>query len=63
MLPFVEYSLHGRLLNKLKLKGMNALFGLNIQITVGDTMIVGVAVSVMLVIYIIEICNMFLHVF
>ena len=45
-LPFLEYSLHGRLLNKLKLKGMNAVFGLDIQITVGDTMIVGVAVSI-----------------
>ena len=45
MLPFVEYSLHGRLLNKLKLRGMNALFGIKVEITVGDTMIVGVAVS------------------
>lgn len=45
MLPFIEYNLHGRLLNKLKCKGMNSLFGMNIQLTVGDAMIIGVIVS------------------
>ncbi|KAK2101829.1 C2 domain-containing protein 5 [Saguinus oedipus] len=35
LLPFMEYEVHTQLMNKLKLKGMNALFGLRIQITVG----------------------------
>ena len=43
-LPFIEYNLHLRLMNKLALKKMNAIFGLKIQIAVGETMIVGVAV-------------------
>eukprot|EP00731_Ephydatia_muelleri_P006978 Em0003g1226a len=42
-LPFIEYNLHLRLMNKLALKKMNAIFGLKIQIAVGETMIVGVA--------------------
>ncbi|XP_021114764.1 C2 domain-containing protein 5 isoform X4 [Heterocephalus glaber] len=33
LLPFMEYEVHTQLMNKLKLKGMNALFGLRIQIT------------------------------
>ncbi|XP_072256022.1 C2 domain-containing protein 5 isoform X7 [Pyxicephalus adspersus] len=43
LLPFMEYELHTQLMNKLKLKGMNALFGLRIQITVGETMLLGLA--------------------
>ncbi|XP_064417482.1 C2 domain-containing protein 5 isoform X3 [Latimeria chalumnae] len=43
LLPFMEYELHTQLLNKLKLRGMNALFGLRIQITVGENMLVGLA--------------------
>ncbi|KAF7287724.1 hypothetical protein GWI33_003362 [Rhynchophorus ferrugineus] len=42
-LPFLEYELHRLLINKLKIKGMNAIFGLQIRITVGEKMIVGVA--------------------
>ncbi|XP_041965358.1 C2 domain-containing protein 5 isoform X12 [Alosa alosa] len=43
LLPFMEYELHTQLLNKLKLRGMNALFGLRIQISVGENMLVGLA--------------------
>nr|XP_033807148.1 C2 domain-containing protein 5 isoform X8 [Geotrypetes seraphini] len=43
LLPFMEYELHTQLMNKLKLKSMNALFGLRIQITVGENMLMGLA--------------------
>ncbi|XP_041113383.1 C2 domain-containing protein 5 isoform X12 [Polyodon spathula] len=43
LLPFIEYELHTQLMNKLKLRGMNALFGLRIQISVGENMLVGLA--------------------
>ncbi|XP_058842127.1 C2 domain-containing protein 5 isoform X27 [Acipenser ruthenus] len=43
LLPFMEYELHTQLMNKLKLRGMNALFGLRIQISVGENMLVGLA--------------------
>ena len=42
---FLEHRLYTRLLNKLRVKGMNAVFCLQVQCTVGDTMIMGVAVS------------------
>lgn len=42
-LPFLEYELHRLLINKLKIKSMNAIFGLQIRITLGEKMIVGVA--------------------
>lgn len=45
LLPFMEYEVHTQLMNKLKLRGMNALFGLRIQITVGENMLMGLAVS------------------
>jgi len=44
-LPFVEYELHKQLVNKLKMKSMNSLFRLKIQISVGVTQLVAVAVS------------------
>lgn len=44
-LPFLEYELHKQLLNKLKVKGMNALFGLRIQVSVGAKILVAVATS------------------
>ena len=44
-LPFLEYNLHSRLLNKMRMKGMNAIFNLRVRITVGDTMTVAIAVS------------------
>ncbi|XP_052437968.1 C2 domain-containing protein 5 isoform X22 [Carassius gibelio] len=43
LLPFLEYELHTQLMNKLKLRSMNALFGLRIQISVGETMLLGIA--------------------
>ncbi|XP_055508824.1 C2 domain-containing protein 5 isoform X10 [Leucoraja erinacea] len=43
LLPFMEYELHTQLMNKLKLRGMNALFGLRIQIAVGENMLMGLA--------------------
>uniref|UniRef100_A0A8C7YAU1 C2 domain-containing protein 5 n=1 Tax=Oryzias sinensis TaxID=183150 RepID=A0A8C7YAU1_9TELE len=42
-LPFMEYELHTQLMNKLKLRSMNALFGLRIQISVGENMLLGLA--------------------
>ncbi|KAG0266778.1 hypothetical protein DFQ27_009447 [Actinomortierella ambigua] len=42
-IPFVEYDLHRQLMYKLKIHGLNAIFGLRFQITVGDALIVAVA--------------------
>lgn len=42
-LPFLEYELHRQLLNKLKVKGMNGLFGLKVQVSVGEKMLIGIA--------------------
>lgn len=47
LLPFMEYELHTQLMNKLKLRSMNALFGLHIQISVGENVLLGLAVSSM----------------
>ena len=44
LLPFMEYELHTQLMSKLKLRGMNALFGLRVHISAGEMMLVGVAV-------------------
>lgn len=35
-LPFLEYELHRLLINKLKIKGMNAIFGLKFNISIGE---------------------------
>ncbi|XP_029008789.1 C2 domain-containing protein 5 isoform X7 [Betta splendens] len=43
LLPFMEYELHTQLMNKLKLRSMNALFCLHIQISVGENMLLGLA--------------------
>lgn len=45
LLPFMEYELHTQLMNKLKLRSMNALFGLRIQISIGENMLLGLAVG------------------
>lgn len=45
----MEYEVHTQLMNKLKLRGMNALFGLRIQISVGENMLMGLAVSTVLI--------------
>lgn len=44
-LPFLEYELHSLLINKLKLKGMNAVFGLKVQVDIGERVVMGVAVG------------------
>ncbi|XP_072046150.1 C2 domain-containing protein 5-like [Amphiura filiformis] len=44
-LPFMEYELHRQIMNKLKLKGMNSLFGLRVQITIGEVLLVGTATA------------------
>ncbi|KAL6106821.1 c2cd5 [Pungitius sinensis] len=43
LLPFMEYELHTQLMNKLKLRSMNSLFGLHIEISVGENMLLGLA--------------------
>ncbi len=40
-LPFMEYELHRQLLGKLKLKAMNMLYGLRVQISIGENLIIG----------------------
>ncbi|CAG7826260.1 unnamed protein product [Allacma fusca] len=42
-LPFLEYELHRRLINKLKVRGMNAIFALQVQISLGEKLLVGLA--------------------
>ncbi|XP_069698678.1 C2 domain-containing protein 5 isoform X2 [Periplaneta americana] len=42
-LPFLEYELHRVLINKLKVKGMNSIFGLKVQVSIGERMLVGLA--------------------
>lgn len=42
-LPFLEYDLHRVLINKLKAKGMNAIFGLKVQVSIGERMIALIA--------------------
>ncbi|XP_023709437.1 C2 domain-containing protein 5 isoform X3 [Cryptotermes secundus] len=42
-LPFLEYELHRLLINKLKVKGMNSIFGLKVQVSIGEKMLVGLA--------------------
>ncbi|XP_050532078.1 C2 domain-containing protein 5 isoform X3 [Daktulosphaira vitifoliae] len=38
-LPFLEYELHSQLLNKLRVKGMNAIFGLKVQVCLGERVV------------------------
>ncbi|XP_059351157.1 C2 domain-containing protein 5-like isoform X2 [Daphnia carinata] len=42
-LPFLEYELHRQLINKLRTKGMNAIFHLKVQVSIGERHVVGVA--------------------
>lgn len=42
-LPFLEYELHSLLLNKIKVKSMNALFGLRVQVCIGERLLIGMA--------------------
>jgi len=38
--PFLEYDLHKQLLYKLRLLGMNAIFGLRTQLCIGDNIMI-----------------------
>lgn len=42
-LPFLQYELHRQLLSKLKFKGFNCLYNLDIEVTLGESMITGIA--------------------
>ncbi|XKL61989.1 hypothetical protein PGB90_001822 [Kerria lacca] len=42
-LPFLEYELNRQLINKLRIKGMNTLFGLNVHVSIGEKMIAAYA--------------------
>jgi hypothetical protein len=44
-LPFLEYELHRQLIYKLRVMGMNAAFGLRMQLVVGDNLLVGVSTA------------------
>lgn len=50
-LPFLEYDLQRLLVNKLKAKGMNAIFGMRITISIGEKMmaLIGTGTGVYLV--------------
>ncbi|VDM33214.1 unnamed protein product [Hydatigera taeniaeformis] len=43
LLPYIEYELHYRLLQKLRLRGMNAIFRLSLQLAIGEDLIVVLA--------------------
>ena len=43
VLPFLEYEIHRQLVNKLKVKGMNAIFGLNVSLSMSDRILVVLA--------------------
>jgi len=43
LLPFMEYELHRQIVNKLKMNGMNAIFGLQVQLALSDRQIVALA--------------------
>ncbi len=42
-IPFMEYDMHRQLMYKLRVMGMNAVFGMRLQLTVGKSLIVAVA--------------------
>jgi len=42
-LPFLEYELHRQLVYKLRVMGMNAAFSVELQLQIGENLIVGIA--------------------
>ncbi|KAJ3220092.1 hypothetical protein HDU67_006848 [Dinochytrium kinnereticum] len=42
-MPFIQYDIHRQLMYKLRIYGLNAVFGLKIQFSVGESLIVAVA--------------------
>jgi uncharacterized protein YbjQ (UPF0145 family) len=43
IIPFMEYDLHRQIMYKLRIQGMNALFGMRVHLTVGESLIMAVA--------------------
>ncbi|XP_055541044.1 C2 domain-containing protein 5 isoform X2 [Wyeomyia smithii] len=50
-LPFLEIELHKLLINKLKMRGMNAIFGLKVSVAVGERMMALVATGTAVYLY------------
>jgi hypothetical protein len=44
-IPFIEYDLHRQIIYKLKVLGMNAAFGLQLQLSVGENAIIATATA------------------
>jgi len=42
-LPFMEYEIHRQIVNKLKVNGMNAIFGLQVNLSLSDRTIIALA--------------------
>lgn len=42
-IPFIHYDIHRQLMYKLRIYGLNAIFGLKIQISLGESMLTAVA--------------------
>ncbi|KAJ3113283.1 hypothetical protein HDU96_003587 [Phlyctochytrium bullatum] len=42
-MPFIQYDIHRQLVYKLRIYGLNSIFGLRIQISVGESLIVALA--------------------
>ena len=42
-MPYLEYALHMELLNKMRLRGANALFDMVVQISIGDFLTIAIA--------------------
>ncbi|KAJ3105317.1 hypothetical protein HDU97_008214 [Phlyctochytrium planicorne] len=43
VMPFIQYDIHRQLMYKLRIYGLNAVYGLKIQVSVGDALIIAVA--------------------
>ena len=42
-LPFIEYDIHRQLMYKMRIQGLNAIFGLKFRLAIGDSLIIAVA--------------------
>jgi hypothetical protein len=45
MIPFIEYELHRQMVYKVKLNGLNSIFGVQCQIIIGESLVIGVAIG------------------
>ncbi|ORX81722.1 hypothetical protein BCR32DRAFT_268098 [Anaeromyces robustus] len=50
-LPFIQYDLHRQLLYKMQIYGVNSIFGLKFNITIGESMLIATAVGTGLFLY------------